>query len=249
MDGNIFSSKPYWPLLGYFNIYHSFWNVIIPTVVSTWAVMIMIFIGLFFIKTILANRASYIRFCLLESISSLMEMVTQGLGHFTYKHFSLIAAFFFFILTCNLVGVLPFIHEPTTDLNTTFAFGAVGLFYREIYAIKEHGLKGYLKELFQPLFIMFPLHIMGKFSSLISISFRLFGNIIGGSVIAHMWFPLVLKSKWIALVNFLGIGLIINSFFGVFEGVIQAFVFSMLSLTYLSLALAHDEKELERTIE
>lgn len=251
MDASIFGAKQSFQLLAYFNIYHPFWNVTLSTVLSTWGIMALLFFSLFFVKNILTCQSSYIRLCLVESIRTIMDMVIQSLGRFEYKHFSLIAAFFFFILACNIAGVIPFFHEPTTDLNTTFALGAIGLLYRDFFAIKEHGIRGYLKEFFQPLFIMFPLHVMGKFSSLISISFRLFGNIIGGSVISGMWFPMVLQSKWIALANFLGIGLLINLFFGIFEGIIQAFVFAMLSLIYLSLALAHDDKEknLERTIE
>ncbi len=243
MDASIFGAKQSFQLLAYFNMYHPFWNVTLSTVVSTWGVMALLFFSLFFVKKILLCQSSYIRLCLVESIRAIMDMVTQSLGHFEYKHFSLIAAFFFFILACNIVGVIPFFHEPTTDLNTTFALGAIGLLYREFFAIKEHGFYNYTKEFFQPLFVMFPLHVMGKFSSLISISFRLFGNIIGGSFISQMWFPMVLQSKWIAIANFLGIGLIINLFFGIFEGIIQAFVFAMLSLTYLSLAISHEDEE------
>jgi len=96
---------------------------------------------------------------------------------------------------------------------------------------------------------MFPLHIMGKFSSLISISFRLFGNILGGMVISHIWFDFAANSVLLNIINFSGIGLTINLFFGIFEGIIQAFVFAMLSLTYLSLALAHEEHDEEDNLE
>jgi F-type H+-transporting ATPase subunit a len=243
MNINVLGDKASWSLLSWFGITHPFFNVIIPTVVSTWVILGIIFGLIFLLRRSLANKESHLRFCVLEIISALMDMVTEALGHFTYKHFSFIASLFFFILICNTVGVLPFLDEPTTDLNTTVALGIIGLLYRDFFAIREHGLHGYLKEFFEPLFFMFPLHIMGKFSSLISISFRLFGNILGGMVISHIWFGFAGENIFLNIANFCGLGLIINLFFGIFEGLIQAFVFAMLSLTYLSLALAHEEKK------
>ena len=62
-------------------------------------------------------------------------------------------------------------------------------------------------------------------------------------VISHIWFGFAGENIFLNIANFCGLGLIINLFFGLFEGLIQAFVFAMLSLTYLSLALAHEEKK------
>lgn len=252
MNINILGEKATWSPLAHFGLTHPFFSIIISTVLSTWVILGIIFGLIFLFRRSLSNKESYLRFCILESVSALMDMVTQSLGHFTYKHFSFIASLFFFILVCNTVGVLPFLEEPTTDLNTTVALGLLGLLHRDFFAIKEHGIGGYIKEFFEPLFFMFPLHVMGKFSSLISISFRLFGNILGGAVISHIWFGFAEQNIFLNIINFSGIGLIINLFFGLFEGLIQAFVFAMLSLTYLSLALAHEEKKsdnLERALE
>ncbi len=244
--GNFLSEEAPLALFKKFGISHPLFDVFPSTIISTWIVMLLLFSFIFIANKLLTNKNSYVRFCVLELISSLMDMVTQSLGTFTYKHFSFIAALFFFIIACNTVGVLPYMAEPTANLNTTIALGLVGLLYRDFFAIKEHGFTGYLKEFFQPIFIMFPLHIMGKFSALISISFRLFGNILGGMVISHIWFDSAASNIFLNIANFLGIGLLINLFFGLFEGIVQAFVFAMLSLTYLSLALAHEEKEEEQ---
>jgi len=252
MNINIFGDKATWSLLSAFGVTHPFFQVTVSTIVSTWIVLGLLFGLIFIFRRYLHNKESYLRFCILEAVRSFMDMVTQSLGHFTYRHFSFIASLFFFILVCNTVGVLPFLEEPTTDLNTTFALGLLGLLYRDFYAIREHGIKGYIKEFFEPLVFMFPLHIMGKFSSLISLSFRLFGNILGGMIISHIWFGFAQQNIILNVINFLGIGLLINLFFGMFEGLIQAFVFAMLSLTYLSLALAHEEKKqntLEKALE
>lgn len=239
------------PLLKKIGLTHPLFEVFPSVIISTWIVMLILFVFVFVANRTLSKKDNYLRFCVLEAISGLMDMVTQSLGSFSYRHFSFIAALFFFIVTCNTVGVVPFLKEPTVNLNTTVALGLIGLVYRDFFAIKEHGIIGYFKEFFQPLFVMFPLHIMGKFSSLISISFRLFGNILGGMVISHIWFDFAAQNIWLNCFNFFGgIGLVINLFFGLFEGIIQAFVFAMLSLTYLSLALAHEEKDhIEKVLE
>ena len=87
---------------------------------------------------------------------------------------------------------------------------------------------------------MFPLNVVGKLASIISISFRLFGNLLGGSVISTIYMAAVGQAPsawyfaWLPVVGSVcSIG--VSIFFGIFEGFIQAFVFAMLSLTYLSL--------------
>ena len=87
------------------------------------------------------------------------------------------------------------------------------------------GFKAYSKEYFQPIFFMMPLNIIGELAKIVSISFRLFGNILGGSIIilvvSYLTFNLVLPP-------------FLYAFFGLFVGTIQAFVFTMLTVVYIS---------------
>ncbi len=131
---------------------------------------------------------------------------------------------------------LPKFKEPTENLNVPL--GLALLFVLMIghgAEIRIHGIGGYIKSYFSPGgfigFAMFPLNLVGKIAEIVSISFRLFGNIFGGVVIitvvsgllAHMVIP---------------IGLF--GFFGIFVGTIQAFVFTMLALTYISMGAAEE---------
>jgi F-type H+-transporting ATPase subunit a len=85
---------------------------------------------------------------------------------------------------------------------------------------------------------MLPLNVIGKLATVVSISFRLFGNIFGGSIISSIYFNAIQGRFLLELIGLIsGINLIMVLFFGIFEGFLQAFVFSMLSLTYLSIAL------------
>lgn len=157
------------------------------------------------------------------------ELVSDALGE-TYKerYFPLICALFIFLLMCNWIGVLPGMDEPTKDINTTLGLGVMGFVIAHGTAIKVKGLKQYLKEYFEPMFFLMPLNVVGEVAKVISISFRLFGNIMGGSIIiivvSHLVYGLLLPP-------------FLYGFFGLFVGTVQAFVFTMLTLVYISVQI------------
>lgn len=137
----------------------------------------------------------------------------------------LICALFMFLVLANWLGIIPFMEEPTKDLNTTLSLGVMGFFIAHYVGIKTKGFKGYIGEYFQPFFFMMPLNLIGELAKIVSISFRLFGNIMGGSII-------------ILVVSYLTYSILLppflNAFFGLFVGAIQAFVFTMLTVVYIS---------------
>jgi F-type H+-transporting ATPase subunit a len=101
----------------------------------------------------------------------------------------------------------------------------MGFVIAHYVGIKTKGFKAYIKEYFEPMFFMMPLNLIGELAKIVSISFRLFGNIMGGSII-------------ILVVSYLTYSIILppflNAFFGLFVGTIQAFVFTMLTVVYIS---------------
>ena len=137
----------------------------------------------------------------------------------------LICALFMFLLLSNWLGIIPHLEEPTKDLNTPLSLGLMGFVIAHFAGIKSKGFKKYALEYFQPIFFMMPLNLIGEVAKIISISFRLFGNIMGGSII-------------ILVVSYLTYNVILppflNAFFGLFVGTIQAFVFTMLTVVYIS---------------
>lgn len=181
----------------------------------------------------------------MELVDNFRVLTIQSLGRFMYGHFMFITALFIFILTCNIISIIPWLeHEPTSDINTTLSLGIISFFYTQINGIREHGFFGYLKEYIEPAFVMAPIHVIGKLASIVSISCRLFGNIFGGSIIMKLYFGSISQSVIMQIVGLaIGLNFLIIFFFGLFEGFLQAFVFTMLSLTYLSLAVAHEETE------
>jgi len=180
-----------------------------------------------------------------DLVSASLELPTRSENR---KFFPLIISLFCFLLISNFMGFLPtsLFEEPTADLNTTLAMGLLGAFIATYCAVRVKGIGGYIHELLGPLWsqegaaggaliagklsalFFFPLNIIGELAKIVSISFRLFGNILGGAII------IVVVSS--LTYNFLTpIGL--NLFFGFFVGTVQAFVFTMLTLTYLSVGI------------
>jgi F-type H+-transporting ATPase subunit a len=141
------------------------------------------------------------------------------------KYAPLICALFMFVVVSNWLGIIPHLHEPTKDLNTPLSLGLMGFFIAHYAGIRTKGLKEYSKAYIDPMFFMLPLNLIGEIAKVVSISFRLFGNIMGGSII-------------ILVVSYLSFNLILPpfllAFFGLFVGTVQAFVFTMLTLVYIS---------------
>lgn len=121
---------------------------------------------------------------------------------------------------------VPFFRSPNADLNMTIAMALLAVGTVQYAGIAAHGLVGYLKGLATPVFLA-PLHIIGEFSRIISLSARLFGNIFGGEVLVTVIYSL---TKFVIPVAFLGIELLF--------GFIQALIFSLLTMSYIMLAVA-----------
>ena len=159
-------------------------------------------------------------------VSKLYELTEDAMGKELAKTYSpLICALFLFLVLCNWLGIIPHLEEPTKDLNTPLSLGLMGFAIAHYVGIKTKGFKDYIKEYFAPMFFMMPLNLIGELAKVVSISFRLFGNIMGGSII-------------ILVVSYLTYNIVLppflNAFFGFFVGAIQAFVFTMLTIVYIS---------------
>lgn len=121
---------------------------------------------------------------------------------------------------------VPFLRSPNADLNMTIAMALLAIGTVQYAGVAAHGVLGYLKGLATPIFLA-PLHIIGEFSRIISLSARLFGNIFGGEVLVTVIYSL---TKLVIPVAFLGIELLF--------GFIQALIFSLLTMSYIMLAVA-----------
>ena len=163
---------------------------------------------------------------LCESLLNLMEGI---MGPKAVQHFPLIAAIFLYVLTCNLIGLIPGVTPPTENLNTNLAVSSVVFVYYNYHGIRAHGAFHYFKHFLGPVVWLGPLmlviEIISHLVRPLSLGIRLFGNMMGDHTVLGIFSEM---TPILVPVIFLGLGL--------FVSVIQAFVFSLLSIVYISLA-------------
>jgi len=240
-DHNLLTGHQWRPLTEY-GLTNSFWTFHTETLLSTGIVTILLIMIAIHGHYALKKDDSITRFIILKYVQSFKNLLIQTLQSCPIEHLGFIGSLFTFIFCCNVISIIPFLIEPTKDLNTTLALSLISFFYVQGNAIYHKGIGGYLKDFTHPFILMFPLHVIGKLTSIMSLSFRLFGNIFGGYVITHLWFQLVSSSLVLQCIGLLtGTNILLQTVFCVFDGGIQAFVFSMLTLTYLSMEIAPEE--------
>ncbi|MCA9848990.1 MAG: F0F1 ATP synthase subunit A, partial [Dehalococcoidia bacterium] len=132
--------------------------------------------------------------------------------------------------------LVPFIRPPNADLNMTLAMALIAVGTVQVAGIRAHGLGGRIKHMADPPFL-FPIEVIGEGSRVVSLAARLFGNVFAGEVLLGVMFALgaALKIAILPLVF-----PVVFLFLEVLFGTIQALVFSLLTLIYITLAAAHD---------
>lgn len=171
--------------------------------------------------------------CMEFVVKFMRGLVSDNIAHHPERYVSLIGTMGFFVLLNNLFGLTPVIPSGTGNWNVTLGCALVVFGYYNWHGMKEQGAGKYWAHFAGPIWwlapLMFPLEILGLVSRILSHSLRLFGNIAGEHVVAGIFFML--------LPIFLPLPMM---FLGLFFGLIQTFVFIMLSAIYLSGAVAHE---------
>jgi F-type H+-transporting ATPase subunit a len=124
---------------------------------------------------------------------------------------------------------VPFFRAPNADLNMTLSMALLAVVVVQVAGVASHGIGGYLKELATPWYLT-PIHIISEISRIISLSFRLFGNIFGGEVLVTVMYTL-LGSIFIGFATFIFLGM------ELLFGLIQALIFSILTLVFITTAV------------
>ncbi len=159
---------------------------------------------------------------LVDSICRQIRDITQQDPE---PYLSFVGTLFLFIVTANLLTVVPGYHAPTGSLSTTAALALCVFVAVPIFGIRQQGLGRYLKSYVQPTPIMLPFQIIGEFSRTLALAVRLFGNIMSGNLLAAILLSLV--PLFVPIVMQL---------LGLVFGVIQAYVFAVLAMVYIASA-------------
>jgi F-type H+-transporting ATPase subunit a len=172
------------------------------------------------------------------------EIAIANLGEKDGKKFTpLVATFFFFILTCNLMGLIPLFTTPTGNINVTASLALITLFTGQLFGIIQHGLFGHLKSLvpsgipFWLLPLMFVIEIMGLLAKHFALIMRLFANMVAGHIVIFAFLSLIIifKSYLVAPVS-IGFAVFVNCL-EILVAFIQAYVFTILSTLFIGMAL------------
>ena len=142
--------------------------------------------------------------------------------------FPFISTLFLFVLFSNWLGIVPGLSSPTQNLNITMSLALMVFVVSQVLAMRAKGLKRYLRGYIEPMAFMLPLNIIGELSKPLSHAFRLFGNVLAGTILIT-----VVMAKFAPIIVPSGLHLI----FGLFFGGIQAFVFAMLAVAYINVAV------------
>jgi F-type H+-transporting ATPase subunit a len=174
---------------------------------------------------------------LAELFVGAMHSLTEGvLGAGGGRYVPLFGSFFVFILVANLLGLVPGFAPPTSDFNITFALGVASFIAYNAIGIKAQGIVAYCKHFAGPIWwlavLMIPLEIIDNLVRPVSLSLRLFGNMTGDHLVLEIFTDL---TKFIIPVVFY--------ILGAFVSLIQAFVFTLLTIIYVSLAIGHPADE------
>ena len=203
-----------------------------PHLLYTWLVMAFL-IGVGFLATrgisLVPQKLQNIFEMLLSGLEEFMVTITGEEGRWL---FPMAATLFIFIAVSNLIGLIPGFFPPTANLNTTLACALIVFVFTHVIGIKYHGA-GYIKHFLGPIWWLMPLifiiEIIGHLARIMSLSLRLFGNMMGHELVLTILF--LLAGAFFAPLPIMAMG--------IFVALVQAFVFFLLSVMYFTGAMEH----------
>ena len=213
--------------------YHAFGQElwISDTTVGAWIITAVLLLFAFFVsrklRTVSESDTPGLLQSGLEIAMEALENMTAGiLGSNNRRFMNYIGTIFLFILLCNLSGLVG-LRAPTADFGVTFLLGLFTFFIVNYQGIKNRGVR-HFTSLFEPIPVLFPINLIGEFANPISISLRLFANLLSGVIIIGLWYGMMPWFMKIVLPAALHV------YCDLFSGAIQTYVFCMLTMVYIN---------------
>ena len=197
------------------------------TIVTTWALMLVLVLGARLITRNLASDVHISRWqSLLEIVVTAIRKQIEEVGlRQSDKYLGFLGTLFLFIAVSNLCTIFPGYEPPTGSLSTTAALSLCVFVAVPLFGIAESGLGEYLRSYLKPTFIMLPFNIISELSRTLALAIRLFGNMMSGAMILAILltvtpflFPIVM------------------AVLGLLTGMVQAYIFSILATVYIAAA-------------
>ncbi len=201
-------------------------------VIYSWFVMILLIVcGILATKslTMIPGKMQNVFELIVSGMEEFMVEITGEEGRWLLP---VVGTVFLYVFACNLIGLLPGFFPPTASLNTTASCALVVVVLTHIVGVKYHGAK-YIKHFLGPVWwmipIIFPIEVIGHLARILSLSFRLFGNMMGHELVLGILF--FLAGAFFAPLPIMALG--------IFVALVQAFVFFLLSIMYITAAMEH----------
>jgi F-type H+-transporting ATPase subunit a len=161
------------------------------------------------------------------------DMTDELIGHGGRRYVAMLATLGLFVLICNLWGLVPTLETPTAHIQVTLGCAVAAFLYYNYHGIREHGVLGYIKHLSGPMLalavIMLPIEIISNFGRLLSLSVRLYANMLVGDLLEQVFgglVPILVPSLFAAL--------------HIFVSLLQAYIFMLLPAIYISMAVSEE---------
>jgi len=170
-------------------------------------------------------------------------IIDPYLGEDGYKYGPYLLTAFFFILTCNFLGLIPMGATATGNISVTTAMALLTLIFVQVSSIKKNGLKGYIKGFVPPglpffvVPIIFVVEILGMITKHFALAIRLFANMVAGHLVIFTILGLIFLFKNILISPFPVLGIIFVSLLEILIALIQAYIFTILSAVFIGMAL------------
>jgi F-type H+-transporting ATPase subunit a len=207
---------------------------ITQTVVTTWGILLGLSLISWFSTRRLSLDPGPWQTVVEGAVSAIEDAVIAVLPDHSRPVLPFIGTLWIFIVTANLIGLIPGLHAPTGDLSLTAALAVLVFLSAHWYGIRTQGLKNYLRHYLTPNPILLPFHILSEISRTIALAVRLFGNIMSLQLAAML---VLLVAGFLVPVPLLLLHIV--------EALVQAYIFGMLALIYVAGGIQY--QQLKRT--
>lgn len=217
------------PLIGGFRL--------TETVTTTWVIMAILIIGSSILTKNLERIPKGVQNALEVFVDAIYNLTASTMGEDKSGFAPYIGTLILYLALSNISGLFA-VRPPTADLNTTLALSLMTFFLIHFNGIRKKGFGGYIKGFTEPFVALTPINVIGEIATPISLSFRLFGNMVGGLIIMSLVYSALagFSGGSIPFLQF-GIPVALHAYFDLFSGLLQTFIFTMLSMIFISGAM------------
>jgi F-type H+-transporting ATPase subunit a len=166
-------------------------------------------------------------------VQFIQEMSDEIIGHGSSRYVAMLGTLGLFIVMCNLLGMIPTLQTPTAHIQVTLGCAVSAFLYYNFQGFRQQGVIGYLKHLCGPMLgiaiIMFPVEVIGNLGRLLSLSVRLYANMMVGDLLEEVFgalVPILVPAVFMAL--------------HVFVSFLQAYIFMLLPAVYIGMAVSEE---------